>query len=191
MLASPAPIVAKVQAPAPLPPLAFSGSIEVLRFPSGEAVRLATEAEGRLAQEIVARAQAYREPAPVVIARPPALVFAGAVDVRGPSKREEMLKLDPGPVVVATAPIIPAVAEFPASPAGISAAPEPVPAAPRAPVLLASANPDLARLRAEVEAEIERDRVRLANLQQQACSTAGRPMQGCTISTQKRFSFAG
>ena len=52
-------------------------------------------------------------------------------------------------------------------------------------------DPDLARLRAEVEAEIERDRARIASAQQQACSGILKPGRNCTIGSPRRFTFAG
>ncbi len=52
--------------------------------------------------------------------------------------------------------------------------------------------PDVARLRAEIDAEIARDNARLADAMAQSCARAGAPRQGCTIgSPAKRFSFAG
>jgi hypothetical protein len=52
-----------------------------------------------------------------------------------------------------------------------------------------STTSDLSRLRAEVEAEIERDRARLAQAVQD-CAKVGAPQQGCAIATPpKRFSL--
>lgn len=209
MLPPPAPAVERAQASAPRTPIEFRGTIEISRFPSGETSRLAAEAEARLARELVASAQARREPAPAVVPRMQPLVFAGTVDLRAASKPEEALKPEAVPVIAA-APV-PAAAEAPVPPAAVAVLPEPVADTPSAPVQLASAapdlaakrepvpqlqrvasaNPDIARLRAEVEAEIERDRMRLADLQKQACTGIGRPMQGCTIASPKRFAFAG
>ncbi len=52
--------------------------------------------------------------------------------------------------------------------------------------------PEVARLRAEVRAEIERDNARLAEAMSQSCAKAGAPRQGCTVGpTSRRFAFAG
>jgi len=52
--------------------------------------------------------------------------------------------------------------------------------------------PDVARLRAEIDAEIARDNARLADSMAQSCARPGAPRQGCTIgSPAKRFAFAG
>jgi hypothetical protein len=54
------------------------------------------------------------------------------------------------------------------------------------------ANASLERLRAEVEAEIARDRARLlAASQQQACGTPASIRQGCSVIPARRFAFAG
>ncbi len=50
---------------------------------------------------------------------------------------------------------------------------------------------EVARLRNEIAAEIERDNARLAAAMSQSCAKAGAPRQGCTVGgTAKRFSFA-
>lgn len=141
-------------------PVELRGRIDISRYPAGETVRLIAEAEAKLVNAIIARAQAFREP---------------------------------GPVVAAAAPI-PAVAEAPAPPAPIAAVPEPVLETP--PVQqeerVAGANPDIARLRAEVEAELARDRERIAA----AILPCGKPgasaKQGCSIGpAPRKFVFAG
>jgi hypothetical protein len=55
----------------------------------------------------------------------------------------------------------------------------------------AGATPELARLRAEVEAEIARDRERVADTLQ-SCARTGSYRQGCAVGgAPKRFVFAG
>ena len=54
-----------------------------------------------------------------------------------------------------------------------------------------AANSDLARLRAEIEAEIGRDRARLAQAINDSCSRPGAVKQGCTVNPPRRFAFAG
>jgi len=52
--------------------------------------------------------------------------------------------------------------------------------------------PEVARLREEIAAEIERDNARLAAAMSQSCARAGAPRQGCTVGgPAKRFAFAG
>ncbi len=53
--------------------------------------------------------------------------------------------------------------------------------------------PQLARLRAEVAAEIERDNARLAAAMSRSCDKAGAPRLGCTVGAPpaRRFAFAG
>jgi hypothetical protein len=71
----------------------------------------------------------------------------------------------------------------------------PVPIAPivpsRAAQPAAAATPEVARMRAEVEAEIARDRERIADTLQ-SCAKAGSYRQGCAVGgAPKRFAFAG
>ena len=53
----------------------------------------------------------------------------------------------------------------------------------------ASADPDIARLRAQVEAEVARDRERLAQSLQKSCSTPGAVRQGCAVNPPRRLVF--
>jgi hypothetical protein len=150
----------------------------------------------------VPRAQGYREPDPVDVSRARALVFAGTVDLRAASKWDEKLKLVPGPVIGAAAPV-PVVAETPVLPDRIAAASEPVTVTPSASMLetprvqqevqrVASANPDIVRLRAEIEAEIARDRERIAAAMLPCGKPGASTKQGCTIGpAPRKFVFAG
>jgi len=53
-------------------------------------------------------------------------------------------------------------------------------------------SPDADRLRAEVQAEIERDNARLAAAMSRSCAKPGAPQQGCTVGGgTRRFAFSG
>ncbi len=95
-------------------------------------------------------------------------------------------------------PVKPKTAEFVLVAAAANVPiPEIAPSRPSAPAGVTGqqsggANPELARLRAEVEAEIARERERLAEAMQ-SCARTGSYRQGCSIGAPapKRFVFAG
>ena len=182
-------------------PVEFRGTIDVSRFPSGETVKLVAEAEARLAREFIAKAQAYREPEtlkldarPVVAAAPPVPVVAETpvLPARIAAAPEPVTVTPSAPVQVASAvPALPPKSE----PAREVQTIKPVLETPRAQQQVqrvASANPDIAQLRAEVEAEIARDRERLAAAMPPCSKPGASAKQGCTIGPAPRqFVFAG
>jgi hypothetical protein len=174
--------------------------------PMAAAIRMETAAPKEVPKPVEV---AMAAPLPRVLAhvaaavpRAQAHVFAGTVDLRAASRWDEKLKLVPGPVIAAAAPV-PVVGETPVLPERIAAAPEPVTVTPSASVLetprvqqevqrVASANPDIVRLRAEVEAEIARDRERIAAAPLPCGKPGASTKQGCTIGpAPRKFVFAG
>ncbi len=164
-----APLAGESTVPAPAPAVAEHVDIDqgsrALAYATGEG----------LGREV-----AFHGAAP--IATPPeALALRGTIE----------LPLRPAAetIIVASAPLDPGAAPIVKPAPAVAAAP--APQAPAAAPAAKIVNAATARLRAEVEAEIERDRARLVAASQQACASPASVRQGCAVNPPRRFSFAG
>ncbi len=213
----PAPAVAPAEAvtqiavaPQPIA-VAFAGTIKI---PAAPAVEVLARVEAPARQALVLTGSFQRQalpPAPTVAPaeavtqvavapQPVTVAFAGTIKI--PATPAVEVAAAPQPVTVAFAGTI----KIPATPpVEVAVAPQPITVAGTidvsaykiaskppvvAPAAVSGASSDIARLRAEVEAEIERDRARLANALQQACAGAS-ARQGCAVNPARRFVSAG